>query len=131
MLPSGTRTAIQERAKEVLYKYAEYADSMVGRWHVKKDGHKVPSVRVLVKPVIGMFAGEKNGKKWRAGVDQALRTATSVTEVLDATLPILPDEVLDAPPYTVVRGASTPTVADILPSLGKELPKLQPVAQES
>lgn len=118
--------------KEVLYKYAEYADAMVGRWHVKKDGHKVPSVRVLVKPVIGMFAGEKNGKKWRAGVDQALRTATSVTEVLDATLPILPDEVLDAPPYTVVRGATTPTVADtILPSLGKELPKLEPVAQES
>ncbi len=115
--------------KEVLYKYAEYADAMVGKWHVKKDGHKVPSVRVLVKPVIGMFAGEKNGKKWRAGVDQALRTANSVTEVLDATLPILSDDVLDAPPYKSVT--RTPRTVDdcltLLPSLGKDLPK---VAQE-
>ena len=84
--------------REVLRAYAEYADGMVGRWQVKEDGHRSPSVRCLTKPLLGMFHQEPRGKKWRAAVDQALRTAGSVSEVLDATLHVLLPETLDAPP---------------------------------
>ena len=84
--------------REVLREYAKYADSMIGRWSVKEDGHRYPSVRVLTKPLLSMFHQVPRGKKWRAAVDGALKTANSVTEVLDRTLDVLLPEVLDAPP---------------------------------
>ena len=43
-------------------------------------------------------AAAPGGAKWRRAVDQQLKTATSVQEVLDGTLHVIPAEVLDAPP---------------------------------
>ncbi|EFN54753.1 hypothetical protein CHLNCDRAFT_23819 [Chlorella variabilis] len=84
--------------RQVLHDYAAWADSMIGHWRVEEDGHKSPNVRMLVKPLLGMFHGEPRAKKWRAAVDAALKTAETVGEVLDATLPVLKPESLDAPP---------------------------------
>jgi tRNA-dihydrouridine synthase A len=92
--------------RQVLEEYTKYADAMVGRYCVKPDGHKVPSVRTMVKPLLGMFAGEPRGKKWRAAVDVALKTAESVSEVMEKTLWVLKPETLDAPPKMVVGGAA-------------------------
>lgn len=52
----------------MLREYAAWADRQIGRWKVEADGHKSPSVRVLFKPLLGMFHGEPRGKKWRAAV---------------------------------------------------------------
>jgi len=107
--------------KELLYKYAEYADGMIGKWAVKDDGYKCPNVRVLTKPLLGMFTGEPRGKKWRAAVDTALKTATSVTEVLDATLSVLPEDVLLKGPMPVPEVTDPSTV---VPGLTETLPEL-------
>jgi tRNA-dihydrouridine synthase A len=84
--------------REVLQAYAKYADDMIGRWNIREDGNRYPSVRTLTKPLLAMFHNAPRGKKWRAAVDGALKTATSVSEVLDKTLHVLIPEVLDVPP---------------------------------
>jgi tRNA-dihydrouridine synthase A len=84
--------------RELLDKYAVYADSMLGRWGIKEDGHRVPNVRCLTKPLLGLFHGAPKSRQWRAAVDGALRGADSVREVLDKTLHVLLPETLDAPP---------------------------------
>lgn len=88
--------------REVLRKYAEYADGLVEKLAktAEEEGHgrRLPSVRVLCKPLLGMFHQEPRGKKWRAAVDEVFKTATSVSEVLERTLWVLLPETLDAPP---------------------------------
>jgi hypothetical protein len=54
-----------------------------------------------------MFTGEPRGKKWRAAVDAALKTATTVTEVLDTTLHVLPDDILLKGPAKVPESVDT------------------------
>lgn len=94
----GAKSNPAANRREVLDKYAEYADAMLGHWAVKEDGYRCPNVRCLVKPLIGLFHGEPKGKQWRAAVDGALKDAKSVREVLDRTLGVLRPETLDAPP---------------------------------
>lgn len=53
-------------------------------------------------------------------VDTALKTAVTVTEVLDATLPVLSPEVLDAPPRPLRR------LPQQLPHFAPELPPTPP-----
>ncbi|KAG2489249.1 hypothetical protein HYH03_012269 [Edaphochlamys debaryana] len=85
--------------REVIAAYREYAESMHGRWSVKADGHHDPSVRTLMRPLLNLFHGEGGCKRWKAAVDEVLKAgAGSIGEVLDATLPFLSAEVLDAPP---------------------------------
>lgn len=93
--------------REVLLTYAKYADNMIGRWHVKEDGHRVPSVRTMTKPLLGMFHQVPRGRKWRAAVDAALKTAGSVSEVLDKTLHVLLPETLDQPPMELKEVEAT------------------------
>lgn len=88
--------------RELLERYAQYADNMIGRWKIGEDGFRRPNVRCVTKPLLGLFAGEPRGKKWRAAVDTALRTANSLTEVLDRTLDVLLPETLDASPKEFV-----------------------------
>ena len=112
-----THPNLTARCLKVLDEYVKYADSMLGRWDVKADGHQVPNVRALTKPLLGLFHGEPRSKQWRAAVDEALRSARSVREVLDATLHVLSEETLDAPP--------APTPADAVqlgPAMAAELP---------
>lgn len=87
--------------RQVLQQYAEFADSQLGRWHTRPDGSVCPSVRALTAPILQLFFGEKGGSRWKAAVDQVLRRATTVTQLLDETLSAVPDEVLDAPPKVI------------------------------
>ncbi len=111
--------------KDLLYEYASYADGMIGKWCRKEDGFKSPNVRVLTKPLLGMFTGEPRGKKWRAAVDTALKTDESVTEILDKTLHVLPEDILLKGPGKV------PTAVDTkIPGLlAMPLPDLEKTAE--
>ncbi|GFR50100.1 hypothetical protein Agub_g12245, partial [Astrephomene gubernaculifera] len=83
----------------VIQRYREYAEPMVGRWFVKPDGHADPSIRTLMRPLLNLFHGEPGCKRWKNAVDEVLRAGpSSFGEVLDRTLHIIPDHVLDAPP---------------------------------
>lgn len=89
---------------QVIDDYCKYADNMIGRWYVKKDGYRNPSARTVLKPLLNLFHGEKKGKKWKAAVDQYLLqhpNSKTLSDVMHATLPILDDEVLDAPPSNI------------------------------
>ena len=118
----SAQTNPAKNRKELLYAYAKYADGQIGSQCVKPDGHKVPSLRVVTKPILGMFSNEPRGKKWRAAVDQALRESETLTEVLDKTLGVLPEDVLMRGPNTgtVVRDGSS--WGKVVPSLGRPLP---------
>lgn len=132
--------------RELLDRYAEYADSVVGKWGSRKDGHCHPSVRCLVKPLMGLFYCEPKGKQWRAAVDSALRDAKSVREVLDRTIHVLRPETLDAPPYPLdeskisecnIRNLLNDRYVEPLPSLtnttddnAKGAPELPPGKRE-
>jgi hypothetical protein len=86
---------------QVIDRYCKYADGMIGRWYVKDDGHKAPNVRALVRPLLNLFHGEKMSKRWKTEIDLVLLKKPgpqSVTEVMQKTLHILDDSVLDAPP---------------------------------
>lgn len=89
---------------QVIDDYCKYADNMIGRWYVKKDGYANPSVRTVLKPLLNLFHGERKGKRWKTTIDQYLLKNPStrkLSEVMAATLPILDDEVLDAPPASI------------------------------
>lgn len=58
----------------------------------------MPSLRTLIKPVLNLFHGERHGRKWKAFIDQELKTSQNLKDLLQRTLPIIPDEVLDLPP---------------------------------
>jgi hypothetical protein len=86
---------------QVIRDYCKYADSMIGRWAVKEDGHKHPSVRVLIRPLLNLFHGERKSKRWKSEIDRFLLKKPppeTVSEVMDCTLHILDDEILDSPP---------------------------------
>lgn len=58
------------------------------------------NARTLVKPLQHLFSGMPNGKLWRRVVEEELKTGRHKTlkELLDATMPHVSDDVLDAPP---------------------------------
>lgn len=55
---------------QVLKEYAAYADGVLERFKAAPpaDGWRGPSLRTLVKPLLGMFHNEPRGKKWRNAV---------------------------------------------------------------
>ena len=57
----------------MLEQYSRWADSQLGRWQVKADGYRDPSVRTLFKPLLGMFHGAPSCKKWKMRVDGLLK----------------------------------------------------------
>jgi tRNA-dihydrouridine synthase A len=99
----GEATNPAKNRKELLYEYAAYADGQIGKQCIKPDGHKVPSLRTLTKPILGIFSNEPRGKKWRAAIDKELRTSATLTEILDKTLGILPEDVLLRGPVSIDR----------------------------
>uniref|UniRef100_A0A7S3R3J5 DUS-like FMN-binding domain-containing protein n=1 Tax=Dunaliella tertiolecta TaxID=3047 RepID=A0A7S3R3J5_DUNTE len=85
--------------RQVLSEYSKYADTMVGSWGCKPDGHKEPSVRTVFKPLLNLFHGEKGSKRWKQEVDALLKTnPPSVEYVLAKSLHLLEQEALDSPP---------------------------------
>ena len=68
---------------QVLARYAVYGDSILGRFGVKDDGHKIPNVRAVIKPLIGLFYGEVGGRRWRNAIDRVLlQKPATVSEVI-------------------------------------------------
>jgi hypothetical protein len=65
-------------------------------------------VRAIIKPLLNLFHGEHGGKRWKNAIDIALRTIhpKTVTELIEATISQIPDEVLDAPPRSAADAAA-------------------------
>ena len=80
----------------------------VFRWRVREDGSVDPNVRAIIKPLLNLFHGEHGGKRWKNAIDIALRTIhpKTVTELIEATIGQIPDEVLDAPPRSAADAAA-------------------------
>jgi hypothetical protein len=74
---------------------------------VKDDGYHDPNIRVMVRPILNLFHGDRGGKKWKSAVDGALKAGglSSFTDLMDKTLPQIPDEILDAPPRSSQEAA--------------------------
>ena len=98
---------------QVLRDYALLCDRLLQKWAV--DGRKLPSLRTLVKPVLNLFHGEKHGRKWKAMIDQELKTATSLSELFDKSLIVLPDEVLNSRPEDMAQGEIPAFTTEQLP----------------
>ena len=107
MLLSAAATAqhTMSLVMQVLQDYCAYADPMIGRWHVKDDGHKHPNVRGLAKPLLNLFHGERGNKRWKAEIDKVLLQKPppeTVSELMDRTLHMIDDSALDSPPEDIV-----------------------------
>eukprot|EP00897_Mesotaenium_endlicherianum_P010611 jgi/Mesen1/9579/ME000653S08917 len=55
--------------RQVLEKYAMYADATLGRYKPNQ-----PNLRTLVKPLLGLFHAEAGGGTWRRAIDSQLRS---------------------------------------------------------
>ena len=119
----GAASNPAKNRKELLYAYAEYADQQIGSQCIKPDGHKVPSLRTVTKPILGMFSNEPRGKKWRAAVDSELRKCNTLTELLDNTLSVLPEDILMRGPREAFDREGL-DCARVVPSLSKPLPSV-------
>ncbi|XP_024516790.1 uncharacterized protein LOC9656735 isoform X1 [Selaginella moellendorffii] len=98
--------------RQVLREYEEYAESVIGKY-----GNNKPGIRVLVKPVANLFHGEKGSSRWRQAIDEHVRHAKSFSELLEKTMAVLPDSVLDTPvPYEVSAEESTLLIGSLPPS---------------
>ena len=92
---------------QVLARYGEYGDSILGRFGVKDDGHKIPNVRAVIKPLIGLFYSEPGGRRWRNAIDRVLlQKPATVSEVIQVRIrpPAEPSSV--DKPLKVLMGAS-------------------------
>ncbi|KAL3528119.1 hypothetical protein ACH5RR_012775 [Cinchona calisaya] len=76
--------------RQVLEQYQTYADSVLGKY-----GHK-PTVRDVVKPLLGLFHSEPGNAVWKRKVDSAIQHCTTVKSLLEETLVAIPDCVLDS-----------------------------------
>lgn len=70
----------------------------------------------MLKPVVNLFHGERRGRKWKAFLDQELKSATSLADLFEKTIEILPEDVLDRPPDSAPRTGTTVFELDPLPS---------------
>lgn len=116
--------------REVLAAYADYAEAEVAGG---------APIRAVVKPLLGLFAGEANGKRWRRAFDGGLLRKLGVRELIDAGVAVLSDAVLDrrtaevprpVPRPPVAVAVDAPTVgAGVTPPVGAPLPEVS-MAQE-
>lgn len=83
--PDGRRTT----RRDVLREYVRYAEREVRDFGC--------SVRAVVKPLLNLFHGERNGKVWRRALDEGLRERLAVAPIVEAAVAVVPDEVMDEP----------------------------------
>ena len=88
-------------------RYAEYCDDVERL--AADDGELAPNPRVLVKPVLNLFHGERGCGNWKRSSDYLLRqaklrasnadsTTPRTSDLLHAMMRVIDDDVLDAPP---------------------------------
>jgi len=74
--------------RQILEKYADYANHIEAR-----QGHRAR--RALMKPVLGLFTGEKNGKMFRNNMDIAIKKKdVPIGDVIVQSASCIPDEVI-------------------------------------
>jgi tRNA-dihydrouridine synthase A len=113
--------------RAVLAAYAAYADEAQGSGRFGRDaksGAPYPTTRMLVRPLLNLFAGVKNGGRWRTELDGALlrddgsrRGDGAVAAVLAAAAHVLSEEVLDAPPAAFAAGREVLVHEELPPPL--------------
>ncbi|XP_020212126.1 uncharacterized protein LOC109796759 [Cajanus cajan] len=77
--------------RQVLEKYQIYGDSVVRKYGLG------PTVRDIVKPLLGFFHSEPGNGLWKRKANSAFHTCTTVKSFLEETLVAIPDSVLDSP----------------------------------
>lgn len=61
-------------SRQVLELYMQYAETdVVAKYGVNAASWKVPNVRTLVKPLLGLFYAEPGSKRWKAALDVVLK----------------------------------------------------------
>ena len=72
------------------------------------------SIRAVVKPLLQLFHGEPNGKIYRRVIDECLRDpALSVGDIIYRASSVLSDDVLDAPPPSVIAHLDKSVADDV------------------
>ncbi|MED6204004.1 hypothetical protein PIB30_005009 [Stylosanthes scabra] len=77
--------------RQVLEKYQVYGDSVLLKYGLG------PTVRDVVKPLLGFFHSEPGNGLWKRKADAAIQTCSTIKSFFDETLPVIPDSVLDSP----------------------------------
>ncbi|PNY09754.1 tRNA-dihydrouridine synthase A-like protein [Trifolium pratense] len=76
--------------RQVIEKYQVYGDSVLLQYGLR------PTVRDIVKPLLGFFHGEPGNGLWKRKADSAFHTCTTIKSFLEETLVAIPDSVLDS-----------------------------------
>ncbi|XP_027340178.1 uncharacterized protein LOC113853773 isoform X2 [Abrus precatorius] len=76
--------------RQVLEKYQVYGDSVLQKYGLG------PTVRDVVKPLLGFFHSEPGNGLWKRKADSALQTCTTIKSFFEETLVAIPDSVLDS-----------------------------------
>ncbi|KAK7401274.1 hypothetical protein VNO78_12632 [Psophocarpus tetragonolobus] len=77
--------------RQVLEKYQVYGDSVLRRYGLG------PTVRDIVKPLLGFFHSAPGNGLWKRKADSAIQTCTTIKSFFEETLVAIPDSVLDSP----------------------------------
>ncbi|MED6198343.1 hypothetical protein PIB30_065462 [Stylosanthes scabra] len=77
--------------RQVLEKYQVYGDSVLLKYGLG------PTVRDVVKPLLGFFHSAPGNGLWKRKADAAIQTCSTIKSFFDETLPVIPDSVLDSP----------------------------------
>ncbi|KAE9584867.1 hypothetical protein Lal_00024281 [Lupinus albus] len=77
--------------RQVIEKYQVYGESVLQQYGLK------PTVRDIVKPLLGFFHSEPGNGLWKRKADAAFQTCKSIKSFFDETLVAIPDSVLDSP----------------------------------
>ncbi|XP_019258345.1 PREDICTED: uncharacterized protein LOC109236611 isoform X2 [Nicotiana attenuata] len=87
--------------RQVLEQYQVYGDSVVGMY-----GGLKPSMRDVVKPLLGLFHANPGNGPWKRKVDAAFKHCTTIKSLFEETLVAIPDWVLDSPITEVPSGST-------------------------
>ncbi|GKU88624.1 hypothetical protein SLEP1_g2863 [Rubroshorea leprosula] len=85
--------------REVLKKYQEYGDSVLGI-----NGNNRPNVRDVAKPLLNFFHSEPGNSLWKRKADAAFQDCTTMKSFFEETLVAIPDSVLDSPVGEIPSG---------------------------
>ncbi|XP_031092368.1 uncharacterized protein LOC115997052 isoform X1 [Ipomoea triloba] len=105
--------------RQVLEKYLIYGDSVLNMYGPR------PSVRDIVKPLLGLFHSEPGNSLWKRKADAAFLHCTTIKSLFDETLVAIPDSVLDSPVAEMTTGST-----DIFAKAKGILPMPYPVRED-
>ena len=59
----------------------------MGQFGTKPDGSPAPGIRVVLKPLLAMFHGEKGCKLWKRTLDAGMKTSASASQLIQVIAP--------------------------------------------